>query len=230
MTFQLRPYQSQGVRFLREKKRAILGDAPGLGKTFQAIEAAELPACISAPLSLIDQWVEFITEQYPHHSIHIAAYGDIIKRDAVFKAFEADPNPLKWIIVNHDAFRTYYIPEVKTLIADEFHHFRNREAKRSVGLRQMAHRTENVYGLTATPVFKDIGDLYTCFTSSIRRMEVLLELHSDLRCRRCVRWGTRIVRSRSPKRLEEDTQTRCCHARTATCICSSPNVSISTSP
>jgi superfamily II DNA or RNA helicase len=206
LSYELRPYQSQGVRFLRERKRAILGDAPGLGKTFQAIEAATLPACITAPLSLIDQWVDFIQEQYPHHSVHVAAYGDIIKRDAVFKAFEADPNPQKWIVVNHDAFRTYYIPEVQTLIADEFHHFRNREAKRSSGLKKMAERTPNVFGLTATPVFKDVGDLYHLlhildpkrwgsYWNFIQTYAVV-DQH---------RFGTRIVRARSPKRLEEDT-------------------------
>ena len=206
MTFQLRPYQSQGVRFLREKKRAILGDAPGLGKTFQAIEAAELPACITAPLSLIDQWVDFINDQYPHHSVHVAAYGDIIKRDAVFKAFEADPNPNKWIVVNHDAFRTYYIPEVKTLIADEFHHFRNREAKRSVGVRQMAKRTPNVYGLTATPVFKDVGDLYHLLhILDPKKWGSYWNFIQTYAVVDASGWGTRIVRSRSPKRLEEDT-------------------------
>lgn len=206
LTYSLRPYQSMGVRFLREKKRAILGDAPGLGKTFQAIEAATLPACISAPLSLIDQWRDFIEEQYPHHSVHIAAYGDIIKRDAAFKAFEADTNQLKWLIVNHDAFRTYYIPEVQTLIADEFHHFRNREAKRSIGLRKMAQRTPNVYGLTATPIFKDVGDLYHLLhILNPKKWSSYWNFVQTYAVVDATAWGNRIVRARSPKRLEEDT-------------------------
>ena len=206
LNYTLRPYQSMGVRFLREKKRAILGDAPGLGKTFQAIEAATLPACITAPLSLVDQWKDFIEEQYPHHSVHVAAYGDIIKRDAAFKAFEADPNQLKWLIVNHDAFRTYYIPEVQTLIADEFHHFRNREAKRSVGLRKMAERTPNVFGLTATPIFKDVGDLYHLLhIIDPQRWKSYWNFIQTYAVVDASNWGTRIVRARSPKRLEEDT-------------------------
>lgn len=205
-SYTLRPYQSMGVRFLREKKRAILGDAPGLGKTFQAIEAATLPAVITAPLSLIDQWKDFIEEQYPHHSIHVASHGDIIKRDAAFKAFEADPNPLKWLIVNHDAFRTYYLPNVQTLIADEFHHFRNREAKRSIGLRKMAERTPNVFGLTATPIFKDVGDLYHLLhIIDPSRWKSYWNFIQTYAVVDSTAWGNRIVRARSPKRLEEDT-------------------------
>jgi SNF2 family DNA or RNA helicase len=60
-----RAYQVQGIEFLRQQKRAILGDAPGLGKTFQATEAAELPCVISCPLPLVDQWKEFLEDQYP---------------------------------------------------------------------------------------------------------------------------------------------------------------------
>lgn len=206
LTYKLRPYQAAGVKFLREQKRAILGDAPGLGKTFQAIEAATLPACITAPLSLVDQWAEFIADQYPHHSVHIAAYGDIIKRDQIFKEFEADPNENKWLIVNHDCFRTYFIPPVETIIADEFHHFRNREAKRSVGLRQTAARTPNFFGLTATPIFKDVGDLYHLLhiidPAKWKSYWNFIQTYAIVDS---TGWGNRIVRARSPKRLEEDT-------------------------
>lgn len=204
-TYKLRPYQSMGVRFLKEKKRAILGDAPGLGKTFQAIEAATLPACITAPLSLIDQWRDFIEEQYPHHSVHVAAYGDIIKRDAAFKAFEADPNQQKWLLVNHDTFRTYYLPDVQTLIADEFHHFRNREAKRSIGLRRYAERVPIVYGLTATPIFKDVGDLFHLLhILDPKRWKSYWNFIQTYAVVDSSAWGARIVRAKSPKRLEED--------------------------
>src|SRR5690242_2397775 len=60
-----REYQIDGINFLKNNKRAILADAPGLGKTFQSCEAAVLPALVTCPLTLVQQWAEFIVDQYP---------------------------------------------------------------------------------------------------------------------------------------------------------------------
>lgn len=161
-----RPYQVEGITFLRKAKRAILADAPGLGKTFQSCEAAVLPALVSCPLTLVEQWAEFIHEQYPEDSIYVAAYGDRITRDAVLKAYTSYVETGKtnaWLIVNHDMWRTYYMPDATTLIVDEFHNFRNRSAARCKTMRTYVLKRqslERVYGLTATPVFKDVGDLW----------------------------------------------------------------------
>ena len=153
-----RPYQIQGIEFLRATKRAILADAPGLGKTFQAAEAAELPAIVSCPLALVGQWKDFIETQYPEAPVILGAYGDIIKRTEAVKE-HADMGG--WLIVNHDFWRNIFVEHpIDTLIVDEFHHFRNKEAKRSKGLWVKAQFTPRVYGLTATPIFKDVGDLW----------------------------------------------------------------------
>ena len=157
-TMRPRPYQIQGIEFLREKKRAILADAPGLGKTFQATEAAELPAIVSCPLALVGQWKDFIETEYPQAPVTIGAYGDIIKRTEAVKE-HADLGG--WLIVNHDFWRNIFVEHpIETLICDEFHHFRNKEAKRSKSLWIKAQFTPRVYGLTATPIFKDVGDLW----------------------------------------------------------------------
>lgn len=153
-----RPYQIAGIEFLRTTKRAMLTDAPGLGKTFQAAEAAELPAIVSCPLALVGQWRDFIETQYPQAPVTIGAYGDILKRTEAVKE-HADLGG--WLIVNHDFWRNVFVEHpIDTLIVDEFHHFRNKEAKRSKGLWIKAQFTPRVYGLTATPIFKDVGDLW----------------------------------------------------------------------
>ena len=54
-SFEPRPYQITGIEFLRKKGRAILADAPGLGKTFMSTEAAVLPVMVSCPVNLVDQ-------------------------------------------------------------------------------------------------------------------------------------------------------------------------------
>jgi hypothetical protein len=65
-----RAYQVQGIEFLHaSRNEPSWGTRPGLGKTFQATEAAELPCVISCPLPLVDQWKEFLEDQYPTDSV-----------------------------------------------------------------------------------------------------------------------------------------------------------------
>ena len=153
-TMRFRPYQLTGTHFLRTVKRGVLCDAPGLGKTFQATEATELPAIISCPVNLCDQWAEFIAAEYPQDRVSVAAYGTPRERQSAIDA-EWD-----WLIVNHDMWRKYFMPSINTLILDEMHHFRGRNAKRSEMLALRAQMTPRVYGLTATPIYKDVSDLY----------------------------------------------------------------------
>lgn len=200
-SFRARPYQATGIEFLRSHHRSILADAPGLGKTFQACEAAELPVLVSCPLSLVEQWAEFIRDQYPLDRVIVAAYGDVIKRH------DAMEQPFDWLIINHDMFRKFFPPSVKTLIVDEFHHFRNREAKRSRGLFVYAAQTERVYGLTATPVFKDVGDLWhllhilnrrvwSSYWNYIKTYAVTVDYG----------WGMQIIKTRNEQALQYATR------------------------
>lgn len=200
-----RPYQIEGIEFLRTKKRAMLGDAPGLGKTLQAAEAAVLPAVVSCPLSLVGQWEDFLNDQYPDEPVTVAAYGDIIKRT---EAIEEHARRGGWLIVNHDMWRTFFIKQdIGTLIVDEYHHMRNREAKRSRGLWLKAQLTPRVYGLTATPVFKDVGDLYhllhildkntwSSYWSFVSRFAITSSSG----------YGSKIIRMRNPKLVEAATK------------------------
>lgn len=159
-----RSYQVDGITFLRQRKRAILGDAPGLGKTFQAAEAAKLPCVITCPLPLVDMWKDFLEQEYPDTKVYVAAYGSVLKRDPILQAFEAATKAGEqcWLVVNHDMFRQYFIPTATTLIVDEMHHMRHKDAARSKSLALYAKRAgvERVFGLTATPVYKDISDLW----------------------------------------------------------------------
>lgn len=204
-TLKFRPYQVAGRDFLFDNKRAILADAPGLGKTFQAAEAAELPCVISCPLNLVEQWRDFLEQEYDY-PVTVAAYGDVIKRDAKYNEFAAKGG---WLIVNHDSWRQLVPPAAKTVIVDEFHHFRNREARRSVGLRIYAHKTERVYGLTATPVFKDIGDLYHLLhivakdNPNWRNYQQFLYKYAITDA---TGYGQRVVRVRSMRQVERDTE------------------------
>jgi SWI/SNF-related matrix-associated actin-dependent regulator of chromatin subfamily A-like protein 1 len=55
-----RPYQRPGAEFLASRRHAILGDQPGLGKTLQAIDAADLVGAetvvVVCPASVRPHW------------------------------------------------------------------------------------------------------------------------------------------------------------------------------
>lgn len=201
-TFKPRPYQSEGIEFLRNNPRSILADAPGLGKTFQAAEASEDQTVIAVPLVLADQWADFLNDQYPGDGVSVACYGDIIKRDAALQEFGKDK--ARFLIVNHDMLRSYYLPDAKTLIIDEMHHFRNREAQRSRGMFKYAKRTPRVIGLTATPIFKDVSDLWhqlhildpkewSSYWAFLDRFAYTTDRG----------WGSTVLRRRNAKQLDE---------------------------
>lgn len=157
--YTLRPYQIEGAVFLAEHKRAVLADAPGLGKTLQAATAARPygQTLIVCPTYLIEQWADVLREQWPDDEIAVAS-GPPLRR---IKALDKTPNA-KWYIMNTEALRTYYPPDVQTVIFDEMHYLRNREAEMSKNAVKLAYRStvERVYGLTATPVYKDTSNLY----------------------------------------------------------------------
>lgn len=171
--YKIRPYQQGGIDFLRVKQRAIITDEPGLGKTLQATEAAKdfRSILVSCPTYLMDQWFDWIHEQYPNDSIALAS-GTRSQRERALSI------PAKWKIVNHEMFRSYLpsIPHVDCLIIDEMHHVRNKDAKQSKYIflyanpnshatTQTTHQLNtlpipNIYGLTATPVVKEPDDFF----------------------------------------------------------------------
>jgi len=149
-----RPYQLEGIEWLASKRRAMLVDAPGLGKTLQAAEAAIKPVLISAPSYLTEHWAEFIYEQFPGDSISLAM-GDRTRRT---KTLQRDAD---WYIINHQMLRTYDMPKgIQTFIVDESHHMKSHKAEMSQYALIIALQVPRVYLLTATPIIREPDDLF----------------------------------------------------------------------
>ena len=98
-TFIPRPYQVEGALFLRTVIRGMLYDQPGLGKTLQAAMALKLPAVISCPGYLVDQWCDFLEDQYPQWKV--ARINSLLGR-AQRQALLDTPHDI-WV-VNHEMF------------------------------------------------------------------------------------------------------------------------------
>ena len=149
-----RPYQQIGIDFLSAKKRAILGDAPGLGKTLQAAIAVHPPVLVVAPTYLTTQWADFISQQFPLDSVALAN-GTQLSRLRALSACA------KWTIVNTEMLRTYDMPRHTTsVIFDEAHHLRGRTAQQAKAAVEVARFKEQVFLLTATPIIRECDDLY----------------------------------------------------------------------
>lgn len=150
-----RDYQVYASNWLRNKKRAMLTDKAGLGKTLEAAEAADRPALVVAPTYLVDQWAEFLSDQYPDDVVSLAKGG---RR----KRLKALRRKADWYVVNVQMLRSYEMPSsIKTVIFDEAHHLRNRRAMQSRAAAKLARNPAlRIYELTATPIWKNVDDLW----------------------------------------------------------------------
>jgi len=176
----------------------MLTDAPGLGKTLQASEAAVAPVLVACPTYLLNQWEEFLTQQYPHQTVAVA-------RGSTDKRYEAIVKFADWTIINIEMLRSYEFGFVRTLIIDESHHIRNKDSQQARGALELARSrgVERVYLLTGTPIKKEPDDLFM----QLRVIDPLrfTSYHSFIR-NYCVvigtPWGDKVVGIRDTERFK----------------------------
>lgn len=151
-----RTYQTVGTAFLRLVRRGFLTDDPGLGKTRQAIDAAELPCMVLAPRYICGQWEDSIRRADPN--------ANIILADGSRKArTEALKGTADWYILNYEMIKSYEVPtDIKTFINDESQHLRNRRADKTKAVKWLENvdPTSRIYHLSATPFWKNVDDIW----------------------------------------------------------------------
>lgn len=171
--YEPRPYQWDGIRFLRSKKKAMISDPPGLGKTLQAMMAAADGESIgiACPTYLTEHWWEQIRQQFPNDSVVLAS-GVRSDRDMAL----ALGGKAKWTIFNHQMLRfkkkpserevphrrdlKFQFPEFDTIILDESHHFKNRQSQQAKAAYVLARSCDRVFELSGTPIMKEADDLF----------------------------------------------------------------------
>ena len=152
----LKPFQCVGVEWLASRKRALLADEPGLGKTAQAIVAAELIGAKSilviTKASLIHNWAD----EFDKWSLNFQPQVALPKRG----------------YVNHDCITSYdnywrhperFNPAPDVLILDEAHAVKSVSSKRTkaiYGPGGVARHAKHVWALTGTPMRNDPTELY----------------------------------------------------------------------
>ena len=166
----LRPYQLEGVRWLRYLEQCqfagILADEMGLGKTIQTLawlslsrllpEARSLPALIVCPTSLVDNWAEEAERFTPGLKVRILAGLDRHQR------WDARDGAQLWItsyaLMRRDIDR-YDGHEFSVVVLDEAQHIKNRSTRNAQSAKRLKARHRLV--LTGTPMENSVSDLWS---------------------------------------------------------------------
>lgn len=174
----LRDYQKIAVDFLCEKRRAILGDDVGLGKTFPAIAAAirlgnsvpgrrpgEFRVLVVLPKHLVYQWYEqlrryfgtqydiWLAERYTQANVIDKGYG----KAEVLPGFYLTTYP---VLQNSGKKTAFWLWRMKwdTIIFDEGQVLRNRTTQQTKNARNL--RSDNMFILTGSPMERGPDDIF----------------------------------------------------------------------
>lgn len=158
----LYPYQKVGADFLATRRRAYLADRMGLGKTAQAIRAANLVGArqgvtIVCPASAVPNWqAEWDMWEGPGEPT-ILSYSSLIRRD--WK---------KW--------------KPSLVILDEAHYAKSPSAQRTRAALGIARRADRAWLLSATPMPNHPGELWPPVKY------LWPELAEEVECRTAEQW------------------------------------------
>lgn len=160
----LYPYQKVGAKFLHERAGAILADAPGVGKTAQAIAMLLLnkrarPAVVVVPATLKTNWVrEFFMWSGIEEKIAVVG-GRKTNTEIIYDIYESDI-----IIINYDILVNWAdkLAELRpqVLIADEAHKLKTMTTKRYKAFKALRNASKKVVFLTGTPILNRPIELF----------------------------------------------------------------------
>ncbi len=156
-------HQISGSQFLIEKRKCILADVMGIGKSFTTIMAClklAKPNLVICPASLKINWAREIVSADPEAHIQVVNAGEI----GNITEYNVGHGS-QWLIINYDLLKKYreeirIILPYKTIILDEAHYIKeasNERSKESVALCKSA---ENIFLVTGTPILNRPIELY----------------------------------------------------------------------
>lgn len=163
-------FQKDGVDFLTKHGGGFCWDDPGLGKTRQAIVAADIlaksPILIICPNSLKQWWQEEIRNVLPKASIVVAGVGGRFgpRNNWPLPKPTGSSKLAKWWIVHYAGVRLNEALQTvpwATVILDEAHYIKNRKSQRTKAVMLITPKYASRIGLTATPFGNNPADLWS---------------------------------------------------------------------
>lgn len=169
------PFQTVGIAFAKlTDYRALIGDAPGLGKTIQGLGCLItdpemlLPAVIVAPKNVTVNWMKESAKWMP-----------TVPRKLVETVHDEIPAGWKGVSIMSWEMMVAHMDEIiaagtACVIADEAHYAKNPTAQRTKALVTVLEKVPHAILLTGTPI-----------------KNVVVELHTLLAALDAETWGTR---------------------------------------
>ena len=168
-------YQVKAVNTAVERTGFAIFDAPGVGKTPQAIAWAvellnrgEANRCIIVtPGAVKTQFAREIM-RFTGDTDIVVVDGDKKKRQECYDAAQS----AKWVILNYDLLSLDYklilgLTTGQLLVADEVHKIKSRSSKRGQAMRSLALKANRRLALSGTPVENDPGEWYTIMSGFV---------------------------------------------------------------
>jgi len=169
----LRPYQKQGVYWMRFLERSglsgLLADEMGLGKTLQTLtwlslsrtdpDAAGKPALIVCPTSLVRNWEAEAAKFTPWMKRLVVAGPDRVRMfDSIS---DADIVITSYALLQRDLEDAYLDKEFSVVVLDEAQHIKNRSTRNAKAAKSL--RSVQKLVLTGTPVENSVSDVWSIF-------------------------------------------------------------------
>lgn len=183
MLIQPYDYQKQGIAYALQKKRCIMGDEPGLGKTAQAIgtmtASGAFPALVICPASLKVNWQR---EFKKFGGVNAVILDDSNRNvwQTLLRTKKLDGTPMcQVVITNYESLRKFFVRKTndvkrltmrsiqfderihlfRSVIIDESHKCKSNHTQQSKFVQGIAEGKEYVLELTGTPVVNNNEDL-----------------------------------------------------------------------
>lgn len=171
------PYQQEGIAYGLEKKRLIIGDEPGLGKTLQSIgivdTAGAYPCLVICPSSLKINWQREFDKFTDKKALVLdnatrTTWPYLLKMGMFHVAvvnYESLRKYFVWDIKGGKSFRlkdVVFCPQIrmfKSIIIDESHRVKDPSAQQTIFTKGLSVGKEWIILLSGTPVVNRPEDL-----------------------------------------------------------------------
>ena len=176
-------YQKEGIAYALQKKRCIMGDEPGLGKTAQAIgtltASGAFPALVICPASLKVNWQREFKKFGGIDSVILDDRNRTIWHNMLHMK-RMDGKPMAQVVItNYESLKKFFVRRqvrqerftlksvqfderinlFRSVIIDESHKCKSNHTQQSKFVQGIADGKEYVLELTGTPVVNNNEDL-----------------------------------------------------------------------
>lgn len=176
-------YQKQGIAYALEKKRCIMGDEPGLGKTAQAIgtmtASRAFPCLVICPSALKVNWQREFRKFGDINAVILNDRNQHTWQNLVSYKDKNGETAGKVFIVNYESIKKFFVKEIKdanrftlrsiifndkiklfrSVIIDESHKCKSSKTHQAKFVQGICKGKEYVLELTGTPVVNSNIDL-----------------------------------------------------------------------